>query len=1196
MTAGSYRLLSQVGAGADGVSFRASGEAGWVEVRSLQGARDDPPRWAELSRRLRLAALLEHPAALRVVGMGLEETPPFAALEWTDGDLASRLSEGGPLSGPEALAMGRDLAGALAEAHRLGLVHGRLSASQVRSAGGGAWKLDFSGIAARPSPLAESDAPGPSVANFAGDVQGLGTLLRWATDGRPEVSDGLGLLVVEMLAEDPEARPGAAEVRDRLAGMALPSEVFDFPDSFAETAPPGAEGDASDFERDAFPPAPEDGSGREGRGRLRLLGELGRSSPPEVAIPGQLGRFRLLERIGRGGMGSVFRAEDLGDGSIVAVKVLNPSWATQPGALDRFRKEARMLAEVNNPYVTNLLEFNEDGGISYLVLEFVTGEPLGRRLRALGRLPEPAAAEIMADVARALVDAHERGIVHRDVKPDNILLVEPADGGPVAEASTARTRALPGVKLSDFGLARRVREADSMRITQPGKVLGTPFYMSPEQCSGEPVGPGSDVYAMGATLFHMLAGRPPFLSDDALGLLAMHRWEAPPSLRAIDPMLSMGICLVVEKALAKSPEGRYADAGALLDDLERLSRGEPIGIAAHPSLPECDPSEVLRYDFRWELAATPRQLWPFVSDTERLNRAVGLPAVKFKAVDRDDRGVRRFGTMTKLGLTASWEEHPFEWVESRRMGVLREYSRGPFRWLASVVDLAPGPGGGTLLTHQVRLRPRGLLGRLIAAVEVNLRGGRALDRVYRRIEAAVAVGAPDRSLDAFEEPSPLAGRRRSRLDRLIGALEGRGVRPAAAERLGDFLATAAPQELARIRPLELAARWGLDPQEVVAACLHGAREGLLVLGWDLICPACRISSEVVDSLRSLRAYGHCEACRIDYALDFAGSVEMIFRSHPEVREPELGVYCIGGPAHSPHVIAQARVAPGERMALELALPAGAYRVRSPHLPESLEFRVAEGATGGRWEVEFAREAASATPRVLKPGGQSLTFANPHDCEVVLRVERDPSLETALTAAKASSMALFRDLFPGEILSPGQLVAVTNVTILLTDLDGVRDLYEALGDARAFGVIHEHLRRLDDAIRREGGALIKTVGDGVLATFDDPTSAVRAGLDLPPAMPGGPPARNLSVRAAVHRGPAMAATLNEHLDYFGLTIRQASTLLDAARGGELVLGQEVAAEPRVSMLLAARGLEAGLSEIDLPGRPGSLAHRLPIAGR
>src|SRR5262249_20264685 len=152
------------------------------------------------------------------------------------------------------------------------------------------------------------------------------------------------------------------------------------------------------------------------------------------------------------------------------------------------------------------------------------------------------------------------------------------------------------------------------------------------------------------------------------------------------------------------------------------------------------------------------------------------------------------------------------------------------------------------------------------------------------------------------------------------------------ERIGDYLAHASAQEVVRVRPLALARRLRLDPEQVVAACLRGASEGLFVLYWGILCPICRIPSAAHHSVRAVREHGRCKVCNVDFELDFANSVELVFRAHPEVRQAELKTYCLGGPAHSPHVAAQMRVAPGERLDLELALPEGAYRLRGPQLP------------------------------------------------------------------------------------------------------------------------------------------------------------------------------------------------------------------------------------------------------------------------
>jgi class 3 adenylate cyclase len=698
-------------------------------------------------------------------------------------------------------------------------------------------------------------------------------------------------------------------------------------------------------------------------------------------------------------------------------------------------------------------------------------------------------------------------------------------------------------------------------------------------------------------LYHLLAGGPPFDGSTRDVLAAQHCNAPPPPLAAANPAVGEAVVRVVERAMAKRPEDRYIDAGAMLRDLEALIHGEPTGIPMHPILPARDPDRVLRFEFRWDLESSPRQLWSFVTNTDRLDRAIGFPALKYTTLYEEGRGVRTFAEGRKAGMTEVGEEHPYEWVEPRRMGVMREYSQGPFVWVVSTVELRPRPGGGTTLVHGLHLEPRTWTIRVGSRWGVGVGLRKSLEKVYRRIDATVQGRARRdpgaTAVDPFAGPDRLPGPRRQRLERLLDRLAGRGVDAAVVERLGEYLAGASAQDVARIRPIALAERLGLDPDQVVSACLHGAREGLLELHWDLLCSVCRISCQVTDTLRAIAEHAHCAACHLDFRLDFANSIELIFRVHPEIREADLGTYCIGGPAHSPHVLAQVRVSPGERIELELELSEGAYRVRGPQLPWTVDIPV-RGSTGlRRWEIELAPGRTPVGPAGLRSGGQVLVLTNGYDRELVVRVERTASRDDALTAARSASLALFRELFPGEVLAPGRLATVSTVTFLVTalDPDQADALYQGLGDARAFGVIHEHLRRSGDAIRRGGGAVVKTQGEGLVASFSDVTAAVRTALDLPGCLAADEATRPLRLRIGVHRGPALAATVNDQLDYFGTTARQAARALDHARAGNLVLTRAVAADPEVAALLGERGIVTEVVAADLWGQGHLIRARL-----
>jgi eukaryotic-like serine/threonine-protein kinase len=1155
MSLETYELLAQVGAGRDGVTYRARRPDGRiVELRSLAGARADELIWEPLRRHLRRVELLHHGSALSLNEIDLDSHQPFLALEYLDSADVTPIQPSQPIAAILPTAV--ELAAVFRAAHRLGV---SLAPIPFHHA------IRFRTISLRPvvdftaTRCREEDINGSGPFNPAADVLALAEwLLRILTgETDPSAIDRcdalLRPLLRAMLTPEPTERPQITEIHDRLCLLTRPSH-------------PAALGETNVLQHSPVPPPIVTGS------------NFNRQ---------QLGRFRLVEKLGQGGMGEVYKGEDVTDGKIVALKILRGEWSNDPLALSRLLKEATLLREVSNPYVANLLEINEDDGLHYLVIEYIAGQSLDRLLQNGASLPEDVALSLIADVCRALADAHTRGIVHRDIKPDNILLENelPRDlknGTP-----------LPRARLSDFGLARHVVEKEALNLTRTGVIIGTPLYLSPEQGGAPgPVDARSDIYSMGATLFHMLIGRPPFLGDTPLALISKHCNEPPPSPAELNPSLSAGACLLVEKALAKKPDHRQPDAGAFLAELTRVLSGEPLETVVHPRLPAHNPARVVAYHFEWQLKGSPEHLWPFVSNTERLNRAIGLPAVPFSletdstsAVPELKSRPRRFGRLSRFGIEMVWEEHPFEWVEGRRFGVLREFRKGPFCWFLSRVELLPRPDGGTTLRHLLQVEPGGLLGRLVAAIELGRKARFALDRVYRRIDDWASSTHPNQeTTDPFEEAPPLTRSAQRYLEQCLERLTARGGNPLVAERLGTYLASAPTAEVSRIRPLALARRLKLEANAVVEACLRGAREGLLVLMWDLVCPLCRAPSEVQATLKQLHPEGRCDVCQIDYELDFGSAVEMVFRIDPAIRAADTGTYCVGAPARSPHVVVQVRMQPHERIELPLTLAEGAYRLRGPQLPESAELRVVPGASLTTWEVDLSRLAEDRRTRAgqpveLRPGGQTFRIVNGYEAEVLVRLERIAAREDAFTAARASALALFRELFPGEVLSPGQLVRVSSVTLLWTDLG---PSLTSQGEERAFSLLHEHLQSLEGIAAREGGALLKSVGDGALAAFHTPTAAMRAAL----ALVGSP----VRLRAALHAGAALAATVNGHLDYYGSTVRQTAELVTRAQVGELLVGQAVLDDPRAAALMRERGLTGSVGRTTLAGEAGVVVHR------
>lgn len=304
-------------------------------------------------------------------------------------------------------------------------------------------------------------------------------------------------------------------------------------------------------------------------------------SPVGVSIVGRVidGKYRIEALLGEGGMGSVFRARRLLIGDDVAVKTLQADWATDAEMLERFRREAQTAARLKHPNVVTIHDFGQTAdGQFYLVMELVEGRNLRELIRGRKPLAADFAARLLEQISSALDEAHRHGIVHRDLKPENIVL---------AEAATNWR-----VKVLDFGIAHwRDLTAGAATLTQTGAVLGTPRYMSPEQCLGQEIDGRSDVYTLGVMLFEMLTGVPPFNSPVPGELIAQHLHQPPPSLHALNPGISLAIERVVRQALSKQRESRQPTAGALARQFAAAVRESSPLAEALPSLkPEPSPA------------------------------------------------------------------------------------------------------------------------------------------------------------------------------------------------------------------------------------------------------------------------------------------------------------------------------------------------------------------------------------------------------------------------------------------------------------------------------------------------------------------------------------------------------------------------------------------------------------------------------
>ncbi len=294
----------------------------------------------------------------------------------------------------------------------------------------------------------------------------------------------------------------------------------------------------------------------------------------------EIGSYRLVSKIGEGGMGEVYVGEHSLLKRRVAVKLLLRSLTTDETVIKRFINEARTCSQIGHPGIVQVFDFGRaPDGTAYMIMELLSGQTLSQRLRERGALPIPEAIGIVRQMADVLAAAHMHKIVHRDLKPDNVFLVPDAD--------------MPGgerVKILDFGIAKMLDPNASGQLTKTGSVLGTPVYMSPEQCLAKPtVDHRADLYALGCVFFQLLTGRPPFDFPGIGELISAHVYSPPPLPSSVVPTIPPSLDAIVVRLMAKRPEDRYASMGELLEALDKasdkpLDLGLDAGVSDIPTL------------------------------------------------------------------------------------------------------------------------------------------------------------------------------------------------------------------------------------------------------------------------------------------------------------------------------------------------------------------------------------------------------------------------------------------------------------------------------------------------------------------------------------------------------------------------------------------------------------------------------------
>lgn len=552
-------------------------------------------------------------------------------------------------------------------------------------------------------------------------------------------------------------------------------------------------------------------------------------------------------------------------------------------------------------------------------------------------------------------------------------------------------------------------------------------------------------------------------------------------------------------------------------------------------------------------------IWRVVSDTERMKRAAGAGGVEVRP---QDKGAARYALTTRAGpVTLQIDELPYEWVEGERLYGKQIVTKGPLKELALEIRLSSTPGGGTKVHVELKVEPRNRLLGMLARAGAK-RGVNDVLGVLRKADEALVRGeSPFKAIAPAPPPVPAAA-----VDR-AGEDLARLVTPAQAplaRRLVDLVRSGDDADVSHIRPFELADAWGADRREVVTVCLAAVVAGLLELRWGMVCPSCEQASEEATDLAGIGAEGHCHLCDLGFGVDFERAVEATFRPAAAVRAVDAKPRCISGPARTPHVVSQALLPAHGTAQLRVPAVPGRYRL----FLRGGSVATVDAADGALSSARVTAAFHFETPQLsVAPGGTiEVTSTTADDRHV--KLERSEYASRAATAHFVATIPAFRRLFSGQVVKPGLLLKVSRAALLFTDLAGSTALYTRAGDASAFRVVMDHFDLLRDEVERHRGAVVKTIGDSVMAVFLDDADACRAAVSMVRAFSAyrarTPDASTLALRVGVHGGPVYAVNANKMLDYFGQTVNVAARLQGQAHPDEVVMDVD----------LAVRGSDAG----------------------
>lgn len=569
----------------------------------------------------------------------------------------------------------------------------------------------------------------------------------------------------------------------------------------------------------------------------------------------------------------------------------------------------------------------------------------------------------------------------------------------------------------------------------------------------------------------------------------------------------------------------------------------------------------IHISWHWQLNSSPEELWPLISDTNRLLKDIKQPSIQPVHISNDvESGLIQL-SYNGINRYEVWEEEPYEWEYPFRFGVERHYKSGPYKDLKIQIDLHPNTNG-TRIKFKLWAKPRfNILSRL-ATLKLKTIVKKRIKSIIREYDSAAYQ---NKKLYKSYNKKQLVRGGQKRLQQIQETLHSSNVDAEILSKLIDFIRRADDLELKRIHPFELADHWEIPPKQVLEVFIHAANADLLNFNWDLYCPHCRSIQHSVKTLNQIYEPIYCKGCEREFSVNFNKTIQLSFTPNPLVRKINHKQYSARGPQSRSYIFLQQYLKPGEKRFLKTELPKGSYILRASKSKGEATIHVDdEGSDTVHIKL---RSSGFSGEEVDIVGDPNLSLENNSGKKQLVTLERKSWDNSTVSAAQATSTQLFRNLFANEVLKKGEKISVDNLTFMFTDLFDSTGMYNEKGDDKAVGQVINHFEILQQAVADENGAIVKTIGDSIMAVFCNPEQALKAYLRAQEMLSNDEEfAGNLQLKAGIHHGSCVATNLNSRIDYFGSTVNIASRFVDYASENEVIISQNTFAEGDLKKIL------------------------------